>query len=254
MRAISRFASFSRALFSSAPVADWKRRLNSSCRRSCNAFSNSSSVMSLMSLALKEISLSLHEFGLDRELRAGKSKCFLCERLRHTCELEHHATRLDDGDPVLGRALAGAHARLGRLLGRRLVREDVDPDLAAALDLARHRDAGGLDLAIGDPGRFERLQAVVAELHGRLTLREPATAAALVLSVLHFLRQQHQLSAFSGFVGSSVCCFGVVVSGASATGAGVVSTLGSTGACPSAEGAVSSVRGFSTLSDCAARP
>src|SRR5439155_26179198 len=47
IRAISRFASFSRALFSSAPVADWKRRLNSSWRRSCNAFSSSSSLMSL---------------------------------------------------------------------------------------------------------------------------------------------------------------------------------------------------------------
>src|SRR3954464_2492021 len=142
MRAISRFASFSRALFSSAPVADWKRRLNSSCRRSCNAFSNSSSVMSLMSLALKEIRLPLHELRLHRELRAGKSERFLCERLGHACELEHHATRLDDCDPVLGRALAGAHARLGRLLRRRLVREDGDPDLAAALGLSRHRGPG----------------------------------------------------------------------------------------------------------------
>src|SRR5580765_5620136 len=250
MRAISRFASFSRALFSSAPVADWKRRLNSSCRRSCNAFSNSSSVMSLMSLALKEIRLPLHELRLHRELRAGKSERFLCERLRYACELEHHATRLDDGDPVLGRALARAHARLGRLLGRRLVREDVDPDLPAALDLARHRDAGGLDLAVGDPGRLERLQAVVAELHGRLTLREPATPAALVLAVFHFLREEHYSSAFSCFVGSSVCCFGVVVSGASATGAGVVSTCLSTGGCsrPSADFACSSVRGRSTFS------
>src|SRR5205814_1593672 len=49
IRAISRFASFSRALFSSAPVADWKRRLNNSWRRSCNAFSSSSSLMSLRS-------------------------------------------------------------------------------------------------------------------------------------------------------------------------------------------------------------
>ena len=34
MRAISRFACLRRAGFSSAPVADWKRRLKSSCRRS----------------------------------------------------------------------------------------------------------------------------------------------------------------------------------------------------------------------------
>src|SRR5439155_4077538 len=72
MRAISRLASFSRALFSSAPVADWKRRLNSSCLRSCNAFSSSSSVMSLRSLAFKEIRLSRHELRLHRELRPGE--------------------------------------------------------------------------------------------------------------------------------------------------------------------------------------
>src|SRR5947209_2742388 len=41
MRAISRFASFRRAVFSSAPVADWKRRLNRSCRRSASAPSSS---------------------------------------------------------------------------------------------------------------------------------------------------------------------------------------------------------------------
>src|SRR5215211_6078909 len=51
MRAISRFASLRRAGFSSAPVADWKRRLNSSCRLSESAFSSSSSVMSLSCLA-----------------------------------------------------------------------------------------------------------------------------------------------------------------------------------------------------------
>src|SRR5256885_2733936 len=138
MRAISRFASFSRALFSSAPVADWKRRLNSSWRRSCNAFSSSSSVMSLKSLAFKEIRLPLHELRLQRNLRPGEAERFLGQRLRHPGELEHHAPRLDHGDPVLRRALARAHSRLRGLLGRRLVGEDVDPDLAAALDLARH--------------------------------------------------------------------------------------------------------------------
>src|SRR3954453_19400967 len=103
MRAISRLASFSPPLFSSAPVADWKRRLNSSCRRSCNAFSSSSSVMSLRSLAFKEIGLPFHELGPQRELRPGQAQRFFRELLRHAGELEHHAARLDDGDPVLGR-------------------------------------------------------------------------------------------------------------------------------------------------------
>src|SRR6185312_1060447 len=134
-------------------------------------------------------------------------------------------------DPVLRRALARAHPRLGRLLRRRLVREDVDPDLAAALDLPRHGNSGCLDLPVGDPAGLERLQAVVAELHGRLALRVATPAAALVLAVLGLLREKHYSSAFSCLVGSSVCCFGVVVSGASATGAGVVSTCLSTGGC-----------------------
>ena len=66
-------------------------------------------------------------------------------------------------DPVLGVALARAHAGLGRLLGDGLVGEDVDPDLPATLDVAGHRDTGGLDLAVGDPARLERLDPVVAE-------------------------------------------------------------------------------------------
>ena len=70
---------------------------------------------------------------------------------------------LDDGDPELGVALAGTHAGLGRLLGDRLVGEDVDPHLAAALDGAGHGDTGGLDLAGGQPARLERLDAVLAE-------------------------------------------------------------------------------------------
>src|SRR3954464_5600250 len=168
MRAISRFVSFNRALFSSAPVTDWKRRLKSSWRRSVSRWSSSSSVRSRSSLGLvKELSLSLHHFGLDGQLLPREAERFLRERFRHAGELEHHAPRLDHGDPALGRALAGAHAGLGRLLREALVGEDVDPDLAAALDLARHRDTGSLDLAVGDPAPVDRLKAVAAERPGR---------------------------------------------------------------------------------------
>ena len=61
---------------------------------------------------------------------------------------------------------------------------------------------------------------------------------------------------FSSFVGSSTCCFGVVVSGASTIGASTTSTCGSITGCsrPSADFAASSVRGRSTLSCSAARP
>src|SRR5262245_61813320 len=205
-----------------------------------------------MSLALKEITaFPLHELRLHRQLLRGKAQRLLGERLRHPGQLEHDAARLDDGDPPFGRALALAHARLGRLLRERLVGEDVDPHLSAALDLARHRDAGGLDLAVRDPAVLERLDAVVAEVDRGLPRGEAVAAPAVHLPELGLLREQHQLSPLplsSSLVGSSTCFFSVVVSGASATGAGVVSTVGSITGCsrPSAEAPWSAVRGFST--------
>src|SRR6476660_9928182 len=101
MRAISRFASFSLVVFSSAPVAAWNRRLNSSCRVSASRCSSSSSVRSRRSLARKEITtLAPYELGLDRQLLRREPKRFLGERLGHARELEHDAAGLDHGHPT----------------------------------------------------------------------------------------------------------------------------------------------------------
>ena len=102
MRAISRLAWRRRALFSSTPVAVWKCRLKSSWRVSAILRSSSSSVSALSSLALKEIRLPAHELRLERQLLPGEAERLLGERLVDAGELEHHATRLDDGDPALG--------------------------------------------------------------------------------------------------------------------------------------------------------
>src|SRR5688572_1971667 len=103
------------------------------------------------------------ELGLDRELLDGALHGAASELLVHAGQLEHDPARLDHRDPALGVALARAHAGLGRLLGDGLVREDVDPDLAAALDVTGHRDSSRLDLAGGDPPGLEGLDAVLAE-------------------------------------------------------------------------------------------
>src|SRR5262249_13924559 len=137
-----------------------------------------------------------HELGAHRQLVAGQAHRLTRQRLRHAGELEHHAPRLDDRDPALGRTLAGAHAGLGRLLGDGLVGVDVDPHLAATLDLAGHRDTSGLDLAVGEPTGVERLDAVLAELHAGLAARQPGPAAAVLLSVLDALWRQHQRPPF----------------------------------------------------------
>src|SRR5215211_460123 len=132
------------------------------------------------------------ELGADRKLVPGEAHRVLRQVLRDTGQLEHHLARLHHGDPTLRIALARAHACLGRLLGDRLVGEDVDPDLPASLDLAGHRDSGGLDLAVGDPAAVERLEPVLAEGDSGAALRVPAPAAALLLAVPDSLRHQHQ--------------------------------------------------------------
>src|SRR4029453_13813117 len=94
IRAISRFARRRRAGFSRAPVADWKRRLNSSWRRSASASSSWSSLMSRSSLARKEISLPLHELRLQGQLRARQPQRFLREVLGEGGQLEHDPPRV----------------------------------------------------------------------------------------------------------------------------------------------------------------
>src|SRR4051812_94253 len=139
-----------------------------------------------------EAVLAHDELGLERELVAGEAHGLAGERLVHAGELEHHAPGLDDGDPALGVALAGAHAGLGGLLREGLVGIDVDPDLAAALDLARHRDSGRLDLAVREPAGLEGLQPVLAERDALLAAREPGPAAPVLLAELDSLGGQHQ--------------------------------------------------------------
>src|SRR5436305_13134880 len=102
MRAISRRAMRRRAVFSSCPVADWSRRLKSSCRVSARRRSSSSFDRSRRSLASKEITtFAAHELRLDRQLLAREAQRVLRERLGYAGQLEHDAPRLDDGDSNL---------------------------------------------------------------------------------------------------------------------------------------------------------
>ena len=66
-----------------------------------------------------------------------------------------------------GSALTGTHSGFGGLLRQGTVREDVDPDLTATLDVTGHGDTGRLDLTVGDVRGLESLDAVVAERESR---------------------------------------------------------------------------------------
>src|SRR5690349_4898986 len=87
------------------------------------------------------------ELDLDGHLVSRALEGELGLVLRDPADLEDHAARLDHGGPELDVALAGAHARLGRLAGDRLVRERADPDFPLAVERADDRDAAGFELA-----------------------------------------------------------------------------------------------------------
>src|SRR5690606_35987971 len=128
--------------------------------------------------------LTSNESGLHGQLVLRTGHRLAGEPLVDAGQLEHDATGLDVGDPPLGRALAGAHAGLGGLLGQRPVREDVDPDLAAALDVTGHRDTSRLDLAVGDVGALEGLDPVVTEIDRGAALGHAAARGLVLLAVL----------------------------------------------------------------------
>ena len=114
--------------------------------------------------------LRLHRIALRSTKRVASGSLCAASRSacarhlgRHALHLVEDPARLHDGHPLFRVALALAHAGLGGLLGDRLVREDADPDLAAALHVAGHRDARRLDLARGHARLLDRLQPVLAE-------------------------------------------------------------------------------------------
>src|SRR5207253_1741275 len=84
-----------------------------------------------------------------------------------------------------------AHARLRRLRGHRLVREDPDPNLAPTLKLVCDRAPRRFDLPAVDPCRARRLQPELSEAHFVAAVRLPATVAAVLLSKLLSLGLQH---------------------------------------------------------------
>src|SRR6185295_18368483 len=187
-----------------------------------------------------DVVLAHDELGLHRQLVPREAHGLTGERLGHAGQLEHHAARLDHRDPALGRALAGAHAGLGGLLGHGLVGIDVDPDLAATLDLAGHRDSGGLDLAVGEPTGLERLDPVLAELDLGLAARQPGTPAAVLLAVLDALRGQHLAATSLGSAAASAATAPTAASAATATAAaGTARPAGPTRAAGSAAAAAS---------------
>src|SRR5713101_1786839 len=133
-----------------------------------------------------------NELRGNRQLVRRQSHRFLGRRFVHARHLKHDAPRLHHRHPLFRRAFSLAHARFGRLLGERLVRENPDPQFSAALDEPRNGHARRFDLAVGDPCAFHGLQTVFAERQIPAAPGLAVAASAHLFSVLHFLRHQHR--------------------------------------------------------------
>src|SRR5439155_1348882 len=163
-RATSRRAWLSRDGFLATPIESWKRRLKTSSASS-RTFCRTSSSLRSRHLAgfipcLSERPHAADELRLDTHLLTRGPERLPGHLFRHAFHLVEDPARLHDSDPFLGVALAFAHPGLGRLLRHRLVGKDPDPDLAAALETPGQRHPRRFDLAVRDPARLERLEAV----------------------------------------------------------------------------------------------
>src|SRR3712207_4780250 len=117
---MSRRTSRTRDVFSSCPVARWKRRLNCSFLRLTSSSWSWSGVIVLRSekrcfvfIVPSSLGDALDEARLDRQLGGPETQRLARHVLRHAVDLEHDAPRLHARRPVFRRALAGAHAHLG---------------------------------------------------------------------------------------------------------------------------------------------
>src|SRR5437868_4308329 len=154
----------SRAGFSSWLLACCRRKLKISCRKSRLFAASSVSVMSLSSdIFIKVDFRSTHvvarnELGLDGQLGSSQPHRLTSDRFGDAIDLEQNVGGTNHRHPRFKRAFALAHSSFERLLGKGLLREDPDPDLAAALHEAGNGDAGGFDLLGIHPATFHRLQ------------------------------------------------------------------------------------------------
>src|SRR5690606_12262513 len=168
-------------------VARCMRRLNCAFSRLSSSACSSAASLVRSSLAFMVVSLGAdatrHEGRGDRQLGGGQAEGLAREFLADALHLVEHLAGLDLGDPVLRIALALAHTDFGRFLRNGLVREDADPDTAAALDVAVDGTTRGLDLAGGQTATTGGLQTELAEGDLNAARSQAGIAAFLLFAV-----------------------------------------------------------------------
>ena len=114
---------------------------------------------------------------------------FSCDFFADARDLEHNSAGLDYCDPKLRGTFTGTHTSTESLGSYRLIREDLDPDLTATLDVTGHSDTGCLDLCRGDPGRLQSLKTVLTVCYKVTSRCLTGHSAAVLFAVFNSLRK-----------------------------------------------------------------
>jgi hypothetical protein len=100
---------------------------------------------------------------VERELGVSETEGFLRNGHGDAGEFKKDRTWFDHRDVKFDRALSLTHSNLGRLLRHWFMRENANPKLTFAFQVARDGNAGSFDLLTGHWAAGERLEAEFAE-------------------------------------------------------------------------------------------
>src|SRR5690625_4690814 len=123
----------------------------------------------------------MNELRFDRKLMARQAERFFGRLQLHAFEFVHHASWLNDVDPVLGRTFPFTHTGFERLLDDALIREDAEIQFTLSGALTVYRNSGSLDLTRSTPTWFECDQCIAAKRYACAARRWLARHAAFML-------------------------------------------------------------------------
>src|SRR4051812_46431281 len=181
-----------RAVFSNFPMLAWNLMLKRLASISLIFSFRLSPANSRRAWAFAlAIFIHLANLRSDGQLLRGHGQGFNGQFPIHTAHFEEDASGQDDRDPTFNVTLTGTHTGFRRLLRERLVRKYPDPNLTAAFNLTSHGNARSFELTVGDPGRFQSLDAEFAEGQSGAARGDAFHLSALHLAELHFLGAKH---------------------------------------------------------------
>src|SRR6185369_9843274 len=163
MRAISLRRLRASLTFFCLPSSVSRRRLHSFSRASFTFFSSSGTPAFCSCTRSFFFMLFHNDRAFERKLVSGAFQRFAHLLGSGAVGFENDAAGSDREHVMVDAAFAAAHGHFGWAHRNRLVREDADPEAAFALQIVRDSAARRFDLAGIQPGRLERLEAILAE-------------------------------------------------------------------------------------------